>query len=149
MSTVFIVIFFTRRKERRDALSAMQDIVPKPYHDSPSTRSSSATDNLGIEGKPQLHSECVEAKELESTEVHELPALEPVGNELNTPMEARPRIRLGGNSIAEGEGEEEEDWAVQSPLPLSPLPLLFAMSELRDERMGRSESLRHETYYHA
>lgn len=124
----------------------MPDVVPKPYRDAPSSRSSSAADNLGIEGKPQLHSECVEARELESTEVHELAALEPVGSELNTPMEARPKIRLGGESIREE--DEGDEWAMQSPLPLSPLPLLFAMSELRDERMGRSESLRHETYYH-
>ncbi len=91
----------------------------------------------------------MEAKELESTEVHELPALETVGSELNTPMEARPRIRLGGDGIMEeSDIDPDEEWAMQSPLPLSPLPLLFAMTELRDERMGRSESLRHETYYH-
>ncbi|KUJ11354.1 uncharacterized protein LY89DRAFT_242945 [Mollisia scopiformis] len=146
MSTVFVVIFFTRRKQRRDMLA--QDPVPKPFHDvptSPSTRSSSAAG----EDVPQLHGESVEIKELESTEVHELPALEPVGTELNTPMEARPRIRLAGDGIGEDFAEgEDEQWAMQSPLPLSPLPLLFAMSELRDQRMGRSESLRHETYYH-
>jgi hypothetical protein len=52
--------------------------------------------------------------------VYELPAVEPVGSELNTPMEARMR----------------EDWPASpyGPLPLSPLPLLFAMSELRDQR---------------
>jgi hypothetical protein len=69
--------------------------------------------------------------ELENREVHELPALEPVGSELNTPMEARMR---------------EEDWPV-SPMPLSPLPLLFAMSEMRDERAG-NVSPKHDTFYH-
>lgn len=88
--------------------------------------------------KPQLHSECVEAKELENSEVvmpAELPALEPVGSELSTPREERERC--------------EEDWPLPvSPLPLSPLPLLFAMSEMRDERAGVVEGPRHETYYH-
>ncbi|KAN0099315.1 hypothetical protein V8E51_013090 [Hyaloscypha variabilis] len=80
---------------------------------------------------PQLHSDCVWAKELESAEVHELPAIEPVGSELNTPMESRMR---------------EEDWPV-STLPLSPLPLLCAMTEMRDARAGNM-SPRHDTFYH-
>ncbi len=40
----------------------------------------------------------------------------------------------------------EEDWPL-SPLPLSPVPLLFAMSELRDER-AENVSPKHDTFYH-
>jgi hypothetical protein len=61
--------------------------------------------------------------------VVELPAPEPVGMELRTPKS--------------GTVEPPEEW----PLPLSPLPLLFAMAELRDERTRWNESPRHETYY--
>jgi hypothetical protein len=74
----------------------------------------------------------VEAKELDNCEVMapvELPALEPVGSELSTPRDVRA---------------VEDDW----PLPLSPLPLLFAMSELRDKRREEEEAHRHETFYH-
>lgn len=73
-----------------------------------------------------------EAMEMANTEVvvHELPAAEPVGSELSTPMEARMR---------------DLDWPL-SPLPLSPLPLLFAMSEMRD-RVG-DQSPKHDTFYH-
>jgi hypothetical protein len=42
----------------------------------------------------------------------------------------------------------DEDWPISPlPLPLSPLPLLFAMSEMRDDRAGNA-SPRHETFYH-
>jgi len=89
-----------------------------------------------IQGKAQLHSECIPVKELENCEVLppvELPALEPVGSELLTPRDAKLR--------------DEDDWPM-SPLPLSPLPLLFAMTELRDQRSGIDDSPRHETFYH-
>ncbi len=67
----------------------------------------------------------------------ELPALEPVASELSTPT---GDVRMRG---------KDEEWSVPStPLPLSPLPLLFAMSEWRDERAGVKEGPRHETYYH-
>lgn len=147
MSTVFIVIFFTRRKQRREVLAVEE--VPKPFSDnpdSPSARSSSAAgDDIA-----QLHSDTIEPpKELPDTEVYEMAAPDPVGTELNTPMTARPRIRLNGDgSVDENDDGEEEHWPIQSPLPLSPLPALFAATELRDERMGRSESTRHQTYYH-
>lgn len=146
MSTVFVVIFFTRRKQRRETLTVEDG--PKPFHDtpdSPSTRSSSAAGDDAA----QLHSEAVEVRELETTEIYELADNEPVGSELNTPMAARPRVRLNGDGTTEEDEEgEEEQWPMRTPLPLSPLPALFAASELRDQRMGRSESLRHETYYH-
>lgn len=87
---------------------------------------------ISTQGKAQLHGESLEPKELETCEIHELPALEPVGQELVTPRDATLRT---------------EDWPL-SPLPLSPLPLLFAMSELRDAREGVEESPRHETFYH-
>jgi hypothetical protein len=80
-------------------------------------------------GAAQLHSDCVMLSELEANEVFELPALEPVGSELSTAFDD------GATSIL--------DW----PLPLSPLPLLFAMSELRDERGGYNNLPKHETYY--
>jgi hypothetical protein len=61
--------------------------------------------------------------------IAELPPLEPVGSELHTP-------------------DIPENPSTGSPLPLSPPPSLFAMAELRDERTGRSESPKHETFYH-
>lgn len=77
--------------------------------------------------------EAIPTQELENSEIippAELPALEPVGSELNTPRD---------RSMA-----PIEEW----PLPLSPLTLLFAMTELRDEKAGQSESPKHETFYH-
>lgn len=85
------------------------------------------------QGKPQLHSECIPRKEMDNTEVIppvELPALEPVGMELLTPRDETNKA--------------EKDW----PLPISPLPALFAMTEIRDERIGTDESPKHETFYH-
>lgn len=79
----------------------------------------------------------MEVRELENSEVvmpAELPALEPVGSELSTPMDERKGF--------------EDDWPIPSPLPLSPLPLLFAACEWRDERAGVKEGPKHETYYH-
>lgn len=84
-------------------------------------------------GKPQLHSECVSPRELENSEIvlpAELPALEPVGMELLTPRDVT--------------SYPEKEW----PLPISPLPALFAEAEIRDERAGKSESPKHETFYH-
>jgi hypothetical protein len=91
------------------------------------------TSNSSSERKAQLHSDSVVAKELESTEIRppvELPALEPVGPELNTPRDRKLDLA--------------EEWQI----PLSPLPLLFVMTEMRDERIGNSESPKHETFYH-
>lgn len=62
------------------------------------------------QGKSQLHSESVE---LETHEIHELPAVEPVGSELSTPRDGAI-----------------EQWR----LPVTPLRALFAMTEIRDER---------------
>jgi hypothetical protein len=123
LATVFVVVFFTRRKQRMDAGAAETPVKQLEDDDS----------NHSDEGKPQLHSESVAAQEMENTEVIppvELPALEPVGSELNTPKD--------------GSMVPIEEW----PLPLSPLTLLFAMTELRDERTGWSDSLKHETFYH-
>ncbi|RDL38622.1 uncharacterized protein BP5553_02962 [Venustampulla echinocandica] len=124
VSTVLIVIYCTRRKQRREEweLGAVQ---PKEFRDDDSTAADS--------GKPQLHSECVPPKELDNSEVvlpAELPALEPVGMELLTPRDVTDK--------------PEKEW----PLPISPLPALFAEAEMRDERAGKSESPKHETFYH-
>jgi hypothetical protein len=121
MSTVFVVIYFTRMKQQR-AKKAEEALGVKEFNDNESENTE--------QGKAQLHSECVPVRELENTEVHELPAVEPVGMELHTPRS--------------GTMESPEEW----PLPLSPVPLLFAQAELRDERTGRSESPKHETFYH-
>jgi hypothetical protein len=61
-------------------------------------------------------------------EIHELPAVEPVGSELSVPREAGIK------------GIERDNWPASSshPLPLSPLPLLFSMAELRDSRAENS-----------
>jgi hypothetical protein len=123
MSTVFVVIYFTRMKRQQTRLT--EEALGKDFPDNESENSE--------QGKAQLHSECVPVRELENTEVQppvELPAVEPVGNELLTPRS--------------GTMDPHEEW----PLPLSPVPLLFAQAELRDERTGRSESPKHETFYH-
>jgi hypothetical protein len=122
MSTVFVVIYFTRMKQRQQAKLADEALGKEEFNDNESENSE--------QGKAQLHSECVPVGELADTELHELPAVEPVGNELLTPRS--------------GTMDPHEEW----PLPLSPLPLLFAQAELRDERTGRSESPKHETFYH-
>jgi hypothetical protein len=65
----------------------------------------------------QLHSEPIPPRELADTQfvLSEMSAMEPTGSEL--------------------EGSTEG-----CPLPLSPLPLLFAMTELRDERAANHRS---------
>ncbi|KAH9212067.1 hypothetical protein DL95DRAFT_391917 [Leptodontidium sp. 2 PMI_412] len=131
LCTVIVVIFFTRRRHMQ-TLAMMNPptiSITKQFNDGESTHSQPS--------KAQLHSDCIEAKELENSEVvmpAELPALEPVGSELSTPRDERTQC--------------DEDWPLpMSPLPMSPLPLLFAMSELRDERAGVKEGPKHETFY--
>ncbi|KAL2070988.1 hypothetical protein VTL71DRAFT_14014 [Oculimacula yallundae] len=132
LCTVIVVIFFTRRRHMQAIvlMNAPAISITKDFNDTESIRSQPS--------KPQLHSECVEARELENCEVvmpAELPALEPVGSEMSTPRDERTRC--------------EEDWPLPvSPMPMSPLPLLFAMSEWRDERAGVKEGPKHETFYH-
>jgi hypothetical protein len=124
LATVIVIIFLTRRRNNRNTIVVEEPV--KEETDDDSNHSSS-------QGKPQLHSDCVPVGELANTEVVrpvELPALEPVGPELNTPMESE---------------KDPVDW----PLPLSPLTALFVASELRDERTGGDESPKHETFYHA
>ncbi len=87
--------------------------------------------------KAHLRAEVAAPVEAEVHEVHELPAVEPVGSELSTPIFARTR---------------EDVWPV-SPMtpamPLSPLPQLFAEAELRDQRKGVGDkSPKHDTFYH-
>lgn len=136
MSTVFVVIYCTRRKQRREEEWELGNLGPKEVKEE-DEESAAATlqppapeDNEG--GKAQLHSECIPVREMENTEVIppvELPALEPVGQEMLTPR---------------GDMETDKEW----PLPISPLPALFASAEIRDERMGVEESPKHETFYH-
>jgi hypothetical protein len=86
MATVAIVIYFTRRKQRRDAQAmAMHG---KDFEDIDSG-SSTLT-----QGKLLLHSESVPARELPTNEVCELPAVEPVGSELATPRDRVAEDRL-------------------------------------------------------
>jgi hypothetical protein len=127
MATVFVVIYCTKRKQRKEEWELGAALPPKelPKEDDEESNDS--------HGKPQLHSDCVPRKEMPNTEVAapvELPALEPVGMELLTPRDETER--------------PEKEW----PLPISPLPALFAMTEIRDERTGTDESPRHETFYH-
>jgi hypothetical protein len=133
--TVITVIFFTRRKQRRedDKAIKMQEMEkPKLFqdHDDNDSAASPAPPE-----KAQLHADPPPPAEVEVHEVHELPAVEPVGSELSTPMEARMR----------------DDWDVSpmGTMPLSPLPMLFAMTEMRDQRNGVGDvSPRHDTFYH-
>jgi hypothetical protein len=131
MATVFVVIYCTRRKHNREDW-ALGNIKEKeiPDEDQESTRPPPPDEDAG---KAMLHGESLVPKEMENTEVIppvELPALEPVGMELLTPRSATDNL--------------EKDW----PLPVSPLPALFAMTEIRDERTG-ADSPKHNTFYHA
>jgi hypothetical protein len=128
--TVWVVIYFTRRRQLRGAETMVIDKVGSDAGESEAGDS--------VDGKAQLHSESVEPKELEVHEVYEMAAAEPVGQELVTP---RPRGDL------KVPGDEEEAWPL--PLPLSPLGTLFKEVELRDMRTGEGESPRHDTFYHA
>jgi hypothetical protein len=120
MLTVIIVIYFTRRKQRRDAREWNLGDKPKNLEDDDSGESTQA--------KPQLHSESLPAKELETNEVFELPAREPVGSELTTPAE-----------------ERATDW----PLPITPLRAMFVQAEWQDEKAGNDNAPKHDTYYHS
>jgi hypothetical protein len=130
MATVFVVIYCTRRKHNREEGWELGNIKEVSEEDQESTRPPPADEDAG---KAMLHSQSVEPKEMENTEIIapvELPALEPVGMELLTPRSATDN--------------REKDW----PLPVSPLPALFAMTEIRDERTG-ADSPKHNTFYHA
>jgi hypothetical protein len=133
MCTVFTVIFCTRRKQRKEHIEEIIKVVeiPKDFQDA----DNDSTHSPAPPAKAQLHSECVPAVEAGTTEIYEMPAVEPVGSELNTPMETRMR----------------DDWPVSPlrPMPLSPLSGLFAAVELRDQRNGGDVSPRHNTFYHA
>jgi hypothetical protein len=116
------------RNQRRRAMGAepaLEDL------DGDSRRLTQGKAQLHSEqGKAQLHSDCVPAQELGSCEIYELPAVEPVGSELRTPRD-----------------EAMKESSKERPLPLSPLPLLFAMAELRDKRAGHNPP-KHNTFYH-
>lgn len=132
MCTVFTVIFFTRRKQQKEEIKEIIKVVEvekaKEYHDNDSAHSPDQP--VKVQLQPEILPPPVE---MDVHEIHELAAVEPVGSELNTPMEARMR---------------EDDWPI-SPMPLSPLPLLFAMTEMRDHRNGVVDvSPRHDTFYH-
>lgn len=134
MSTVFIVIFFTRRKQHREFLfqqhllrSRHIPIDIEPYKNfgglhspaSTSSHNSYGDGYLGTGGKAQLHGESMEMRELQGREIMapvELPAREPVGSELLTPigksfrrkrkMEASPVSPLVSTGL-EGSGEQK------------------------------------------
>jgi hypothetical protein len=151
MATVFIVIFFTRRKQRKEQIKEVIKFVEiekappakEIRSDSPDSGAESTHSGDGGEvaerEKLQLHAEPAIPVEAETTEIYEMPAVEPVGSELNTPMDARRRL---------ADGEEEWPVSPRTPMPMSPLPLLFAMTELRDQRNGGEQSPRHDTFYH-
>lgn len=113
----------------------VETIVKKEFHDNDPDIDSALPSPRPPE-KAQLHSESrpTMAREMDNTQVYELPASEPVGSELSTPIGVRIR---------------EADWPLTplTPLPLSPVALLFAESEMRDQRRG-DRSPRHNTFYH-
>ncbi|EMR85985.1 hypothetical protein BcDW1_5436 [Botrytis cinerea BcDW1] len=133
MSTVFIVIFFTRRKQHREFLFQQQLLrsrhIPidielyKEFGGLNSPASTSSHNSYGdvysgTGGKAQLHGESMEMRELQGREIMapvELPAREPVGSELLTPIgksfktkrkrAASPALPLGSTG-SEGSGEQ-------------------------------------------
>lgn len=122
VATVFIVIYFTRRKYRREDETIIAENHKRQFEhgrNHPDSTSSQSPTNSA------------QAKELEANEIYELPAVEPVGSELSTPKN--------------GEMDPKAEW----PLPITPLRAMFAMTEIRDKRVGSSMARRHETYYHS
>jgi len=144
IGTVIIVIFFTRRKQRKQqevqskAMIKMDEIEkpPKHFHDNDADSAVSPAAPEKAQIHDEVAAEIAAPAEVEVHEVYELPAVEPVGSELSTPIFART---------------QEDVWPVSpmTPMPLSPLPLLFAMTELRDQRNGVGDkSPKHDTFYH-
>jgi hypothetical protein len=139
--TVIIVIFFTRRKRKQQDMQSKamikMDEIEKPKlfdNDADSAASPAAPEKARVHA--EVAAEIPAPVEAEVHEVYELPAVEPVGSELSTPIFARTR---------------EDVWPVSpmTPMPLSPLPLLFAEAELRDQRKGVGDkSPKHNTFYH-
>jgi hypothetical protein len=121
--TVLMVIYFTRRNLRLKALAAL---AAKEMREEDEAADDSCE---SMQAKSQLQEEPVEMTELEHRPIYELPAAEPVGSELNTPRD--------------GTMDPIEEW----PLPISPLPAMFALAEIRDERAGNNNSPKHDTYY--
>ncbi|KAH6670684.1 hypothetical protein B0J14DRAFT_101000 [Halenospora varia] len=122
MATVFLVIYCTRRKQKKEEWE-LGPVAPKDFREDDESPTNEHA------GKAQLHGECIVPQEVDNTEIIppvELPALEPVGMELLTPRDEAP----------------EKEW----PIPISPLPRLFAEAELRDQRMG-ADSPKHNTFY--
>ncbi|TGO63819.1 hypothetical protein BOTNAR_0095g00170 [Botryotinia narcissicola] len=163
MSTVFIVIFFTRRKQHREFLfqqhllrSRHIPIDIEPYKNFGGLHSPASTSShysygdgyLGTGGKAQLHGESMEMRELQGREIMapvELPAREPVGSELLTPIgknfrrkrkrEASPASPLVSTGL-EGLGERKHEKGVTDigtlSIPRIDLPEVNA-NEVRDE----------------
>ncbi|KAH8820287.1 hypothetical protein F5884DRAFT_41623 [Xylogone sp. PMI_703] len=128
--TVVIVIFLTRRKYNRQQIV----VISPPSTPVREFKDTHPRGSLSVgTGKAQLHSESIPVMELSNTEVIppiELPASEPVGSELSSPM------------------DEKSESSEKLQIPMSPLTQLFAMSELRDQKMGVEEEKKHDTYYH-
>jgi len=115
---ILAVTYFLWRKHRRRATVASLETKAVDS-------GSESGDSRG--GTPLPPPEVIEPKELETVEIYELPASEPVGFELHTPRDGKM---------------DEEDW----PLPMGPLRAMFVETEMRDERMG-DESAKHHTFY--
>lgn len=129
VATVFIVIYYTRRKHLREALFALEAARAADIKDIKEEDDAGDDSGESTQGLSQLHSEDVEMRELETHEIHELPAVEPVGPELSTPRDETM--------------DPNEAW----PLPVTPLRAMFAMAEIRDEKAGCNGSPTHDTYY--
>ena len=94
VATIFMVIYCTKRKQKREEWE-LGGVLPAkllPRDEDEET--------MALPGKPQLHSECIPRKEMENTQVIppvELPALEPVGTELLTPRNETNNQRRNGH----------------------------------------------------
>ena len=121
---MFFVIFFRRRRTVVDAppVAVLEDIEKEG--DDPGDDSGES-----MRAMSQTRPESLDMTELENHEVYEMPATEPAGSELGTPEER--------------DSASIEEW----PLPITPLRALFAMTEIRDDRVGHNDSPQHETFY--
>ncbi|KAM3074433.1 hypothetical protein ACMFMG_002764 [Clarireedia jacksonii] len=129
LSTVFIVIYFTRQKQHQQYLASQRPrhqpiiIDPNKWYPGSSSPTTTGSHNSmdwtmnGLTGgKAQLHGESMEMKELGNTEVippAELPAVEPVAIELLAPRgkSVRRKMRKRDDGGVEGEREGGDEAA--------------------------------------
>ncbi|KAI9650911.1 hypothetical protein NHQ30_000946 [Ciborinia camelliae] len=163
ISTVFVVIFFTRRNQQREFLLQQQLLRQRDtpnielykkfggFHSPASTSSHDSFGDgyLGIGGKAQLHGDSMEMRELHGKEVIppvELPAMEPVGSELLTPIgkSSRRKWKSEGSPVSPISplGEENEGGEIDlGTLNIPRIVLLEDNDRIEGDEEGEGEEV--------